>query len=35
MWNPDANGIGQAGVKTYTAAEWQQAWTGMALALTP
>lgn len=33
VWNPDANGVGRAGVKTYPVAEWQAAWTGMGLAV--
>lgn len=31
VWDPDANGTGQSGHKSYTLAQWQPLWTGMAL----
>lgn len=33
VWNPDAEGTGRAGTKTYTPGEWQGAWTGIGVCL--
>ncbi len=33
VWNPDAEGTGRAGTKTYTLAEWQGVWSGIALSV--
>ena len=31
VWDPDANGSGQSGSKSYPLAQWRPLWTGMAL----
>ena len=33
VWNPDAQGTGKAGTKTYSLAEWQATWNGICLEL--
>ena len=32
-WDPNRNGMGQGGTKTYAASEWRQAWAGMTLSV--